>query len=102
VATSDAATGEPITATSVVVQRMTETILYGDNDPGGFPRHDLHLVGSGSGTLFVDGREIPLHWSRPSSSALTTWTYPDGTPMVLPPGRIWWELIPTPGSVSAS
>jgi Protein of unknown function (DUF3048) N-terminal domain/Protein of unknown function (DUF3048) C-terminal domain len=102
VATSDAATGKPITATSVVVQRMTETVLYGDNDPGGFPRHDLHLVGLGSGTLFVGGRAIPVKWSRASASAVTTWTYTDGTPMVLPPGRIWWELIPTPAKVTTS
>lgn len=102
VPTKDAATGTPITATSVVVQRMTETILYGDNDPGGFPRRDLHLVGHGTGTLFVDGRAIPLKWSRPSAAAATTWTYADGSPMVLPPGRIWWELVPTPGTVTTS
>jgi hypothetical protein len=102
VAASDAATGKPITATSVVVQRMTETVLYGDNDPGGFPRHDLHLVGKGSGTLYVNGQAIAVKWSRPRAAAVTSWSYLDGTPMVLPPGQIWWELIPTPGTVTNS
>lgn len=98
--TSDAATGLPITATSVVVQRVTESTVYGDPDPAGNPRRDIHLVGKGSGVLFVDGQSFAIRWSRPSASALTTWTYADGSPMVLPPGPIWWEMIGTAGSVS--
>jgi hypothetical protein len=99
-ATSDAATGKPITAVSVVVQRVTESTVYGDPDPAGNPRRDIHLLGSGTGTLFVDGQAFAIRWSRPSASAVTTWTYADGSPMVLPPGPIWWEMIGTSGSVS--
>ncbi len=101
-ADTDAATGTPITATSVVVQRITESIVYNDPDPAGNPRRDLHLVGSGAGTLYVDGRAIAVRWSRPTASALTTWTYADGSPMVLPPGHIWWELVPVTGTVANS
>jgi len=98
----DAATGQPLTATSVVVQRITESVVYGDPDPGGNPRRDLHLVGHGAGILFVQGRAIPVRWSRPNAGSATTWTYADGSPMVLPPGQIWWELVPTGGEVSSS
>lgn len=97
---TDAATRLPLTATSVVVQRITESIVYDDPDPGGNTRRDLHLVGRGAGTLFVDGRAIAVRWSRPSSAAVTTWTYADGSPMLLPPGPIWWELVPSIGTVS--
>ncbi len=101
-ADTDAATGKPITATSVVVQRITESTVYGDPDPAGNPRRDLHLVGSGTGMLYVDGQALALRWSRPSASALTTWTYADGAPMVLPPGKIWWEMVPVTGAVANS
>jgi hypothetical protein len=97
---TDAATRLPLTATSVVVQRITESIVYDDPDPGGNARRDLHLVGQGAGTLFVDGRAIAVRWSRPSSAAMTTWTYTDGSPMLLPPGPIWWELVPSIGTIS--
>jgi hypothetical protein len=100
VTVTDATTGLPLMATSVVVQRITESIVYGDPDPGGNPRRDLHLVGHGLGTLYVAGRAIPLRWSRPSAGAVTTWTYVDGSPMVLPPGPIWWELVPSIGTVT--
>ena len=99
---TDAATGKPITATSVVVQRITESTVYTDPDPAGNPRRDLHLVGSGTGALYVNGSAIAVRWSRPSASALTTWTYADGSPMVLPPGPIWWELVPVTGAVTNS
>jgi Protein of unknown function (DUF3048) N-terminal domain/Protein of unknown function (DUF3048) C-terminal domain len=101
-ADTDAATGRPITATSVVVQRITESIVYNDPDPAGNPRRDLHLVGSGTGTLYVNGQAIPVRWSRPSASAVTSWTYADGSPMVLPAGTIWWELVPVTGTVRDS
>jgi hypothetical protein len=97
---TDAATGLPLTATSVIVQRITESIVYDDPDPGGNARRDLHLVGHGVGTLFVDGRAIAVRWSRPSAGAVTSWTYADGSPMVLPPGHIWWELVPSIGTVT--
>jgi len=100
VAVIDAVTGQPLTATSVVVQRITESIVYDDPDPGGNARRDLHLVGQGIGTLFVAGRSLPVQWSRPTSAALTTWTYADGAPMVLPAGPIWWELVPSIGTVT--
>ena len=101
-ADTDAATGKPLIATSVVVQRITESTVYGDPDPAGNPRRDLHLVGSGTGLLYVNGTAIAVRWSRASASALTIWTYADGTPMVLPPGPIWWEMVPVTGAVTNS
>jgi hypothetical protein len=97
---TDVTTGLVLTATSVVVQRITESIVYGDPDPGGNPRRDLHLVGHGQGTLYVAGQAIAVRWSRPTADAMTTWTYANGAPMVLPPGPIWWELVPSSGTVT--
>jgi hypothetical protein len=70
-------------------------VLIGENDPGGFPRSQLFLVGEGDGLLYLDGEAHDVRWSRPSEDELTTWTYADsGEPVILPPGRTWWEIVP--------
>ncbi len=97
----DAATGDPVSARTVVVQRVTQEIVYGDPDPGGNPRRDQHLVGSGNGTIYVDGHAIDATWSRPSIDAGTSWTAAaTGKPLVLPPGQVWWEIVPLEASVT--
>lgn len=97
----DEATGQPVTARTVVVQRVTQETVYDDPDPAGNPRRLQHLVGSGSGTLYVDGTAIDVRWSRPAADAGTTWTYADsGEPVVLPPGVVWWEIVPVGSSLT--
>jgi hypothetical protein len=99
--TIDEVDGEPVTATSVVVQRVTEEVVYGDPDPAGNPRRLHHLVGTGVGTLYVDGKAIDVRWSRPTQADGTSWTYAEGGgPVVLPPGLVWWEIIPVQAGIS--
>jgi hypothetical protein len=103
VAITDAATGEQVAAGSVVVQRVNQETVYGDPDPGGNSRRLQHLVGQGAGTLYVGGRAIDVRWSRPSAADGTTWTYAEGgDPVVLPPGVVWWEIIPTGAGLTES
>lgn len=100
---TDEVTGQPLTATSVIVQRVAEEVVFGDPDPGGNTRRLQHLVGEGDGTLYVQGKAIALHWSRPTADDGTTWTYAEsGDPVVLPPGQVWWEIIPIPASLTES
>ena len=92
----DAGTHLQLTATSVLVQYVREDIVYGPDDPGGFPRRYHHLVGHGRATLYVDGRAFPVRWSRRSATERTHWTYVNGGDrVVLPPGVVWWEILPT-------
>jgi hypothetical protein len=99
----DEVTGGPITAAYVVVQRVVEDVVYNDPDPGGNARRYQHLVGKGNGTLYTQGRAIALHWSRPTATDGTRWTYADsGEPVVLPPGVVWWEIIPITAPVTES
>lgn len=97
----DEVTDRRLAARTVVIQRVTEEVVYGDPDPGGNDRRLHHLVGSGSGTVFVDGRAHAARWSRPTDADGTTWTYADGGAVVLPPGQVWLEIIPTQASVTA-
>jgi hypothetical protein len=97
---SDEATGEAVAPTSVVVQRVTQETVYGDPDPGGNPRRLQHLVGSGDGTLYTQGRAYPILWERPTAADATTWTFAaSGEPVQLPPGQVWLEFLPVEASL---
>ena len=92
---SDAAIEEPLSFTSLIVQRVQQDVVFGDPDPGGNPRRYQHLVGSGEGVLYTQGMAYAISWSRPTAADRTTWTYTDtGEPIVLPPGEIWWHVLP--------
>lgn len=97
----DANTSEPVTVRTVVVQRVTQEVIYGiDFGAGGNPIMHV-LVGEGAGTVYIDGSATEVRWSRPDAGSVTTWTYADtGEPLVLPPGKIWWQIIPTTASVT--
>jgi DUF3048 family protein len=99
----DEVTGQPLTAVSIIVQRVTQEVVLGDPDPGGNSRRLQHLVGEGNGVLYVGGQAIALHWSRPTVADGTRWTYADGgEAVVLPPGVVWWEIVPVTASVTES
>jgi hypothetical protein len=51
------------------------------------------VIGEGPCWLLRDGQLIAGKWSRPSTDAPTTYTGPDGAPMLLHPGRTWTELV---------
>ena len=97
----EALNGRRISANVVIVQVVEQEVLIGENDPGGYPRRYQHLVGDGVGVLYVSGRGIDVRWSRAAADDVTTWTYADsGDPVVLPPGRIWWEIVPVGSSIT--
>ena len=97
----DAVTGERISARTVIVQTVRQEVLIGENDPGGYPRRYQHLVGSGEGRLYVDGRGYDVLWSRPDAQSVTSWTYAaTGEPVVLPPGKVWWEIVPIGSAIT--
>jgi hypothetical protein len=101
VETIDEATEEPLAFTSLIVQRVTQEVVFGDPDPGGNARRLQHLVGSGEGVLYTQGRAYDIRWERPTAGDRTTWTFADtGEPLVLPPGEVWWHILPHETPVS--
>ncbi|HUF07103.1 MAG TPA: DUF3048 domain-containing protein [Candidatus Binatia bacterium] len=98
---TDRLSGERINARTVIVQVVRQDVLPGELDPGGYPRRFQHLIGEGTGVLYVDGQGHDVLWSRPSKGYMTRWTYADsGEPVVLPPGRVWWEIVPEGSAIS--
>jgi len=91
----DEATGEAVAPRSLVVQNVTQEVVFGDPDPGGNPRRLQHLVGSGDGTLYTGGRAYALTWVRPTAADATTWTFSEtDEPVELLPGQVWLEILP--------
>lgn len=96
----DEATGDAVAPTSLVVQRVTQEVVFGDPDPGGYPRRLQHLVGSGDGTLYTGGGAYDLRWERPTAADATKWTFAaTGEPVVLLPGQVWLEILPVEASL---
>jgi hypothetical protein len=101
VANHDRATDSRISTNIVIVQVVRQQVLVGENDPGGHPRRDLFLVDEGTGVLYLDGRAHNVRWERESAGEVTRWTYAEsGDPVILPPGRVWWEIVPVGASIS--
>jgi hypothetical protein len=97
----DAVSGDRISARTVIVQVVRQDVLPNELDPGGHPRRYQYLVDDGDGVLYVDGRAHDVRWSRTEAGEVTTWTYAEtGEPVVLPPGRIWWEIVPIGSAIS--
>lgn len=100
--TNDAATGEPLNRRTVIVQRAVSERPFADPRPGSDPPIQ-RLVGEGTGTVYVDGIAFDVEWSRPTEGDVTEWTVAStGEPMVLPPGPIWWTILPTNAALSES
>jgi len=91
----EASTGDRLKASTIIVQRVRQDVLIGENDPGGHPRRYQHLVDEGTGVLYVGGEAHDVNWSRETADDLTTWTYAEtGDPVSLRPGMVWWEIVP--------
>ena len=97
----DGVTGDRINARTVLVQVVRQDVLPDELDPGGYPRRYQYLVDEGAGVLYIGGRGHDVRWSRPEAGEVTTWTYAEsGEPVILPPGRVWWEIIPAGSAIT--
>lgn len=92
--TTDAASGDPLTRRTIIVQRAVSERTFADARSEADPPIQ-RLVGSGDGVVYVDGIAIDVRWTRPSASGVTDWTVvATGEKLVLPPGQVWWEILP--------
>lgn len=85
--------GRPEQADNVLVQNVLDE-PDGTVDSVGSPSYLSKTVGSGTVTLFRDGRAIPGTWKR--AAATDPFTYADaaGRPLPFKPGKTWVALAP--------
>lgn len=79
--------GVRVAPPNVVVQ----FIAYG-RSPADAASPEAIVVGEGEAWFLVDGHLIEGFWSRPSVADITAYTFGDGTPIKLDPGRTWIAL----------
>jgi len=91
--TADAATGQPVPISNLIVQFApvrTTTIV---EDKNGSHSLDYSLTGSGKALLFHDGVEAQGRWVRKSLASRTSFEDAAGKPLALAAGSVWIALV---------
>lgn len=88
--------GKVVTTNVIVVQRAQTrpTSYFGD---AGY--HVVDLIGSGDALVLAGGRSLPVRWKRTGLGQPTVFTTAAGQALPLPPGRIFFEVVPTNAEV---
>jgi len=96
----DAATGEQITVTNVVViyANHVDTDIYEDEPRRNHPSVQIQLWGTGPAVVFRDGMAFEGLWARPHRDDMVVFRDSEGQlPIPLKPGNTWIQLAPLPG-----
>jgi len=96
----DAASGEQLTATNVVVAYVThvDSDIFEDEPRRNHPSVQIQLWGTGPVVVFRDGQAFEGLWARPKRDSMLVFRDPTGQiPIPLKPGNTWIELVPLPG-----
>jgi hypothetical protein len=96
----DAATGQQITVTNVVLIYAThvDADFYEDYPRTNHPSVQIQLWGTGPAVILRDGQAFEGLWARPRREDMVVFRDPTGQiPIPLKPGNTWIELIPLPG-----
>jgi hypothetical protein len=96
----DAATGEQISATNVVVMyaNHVDADFYEDYPRTNHPSVQIQLWGTGPVVIFRDGLAIEGLWARPKREDMVVFRDPTGqVPIPLKPGNTWIQLVPLEG-----
>jgi len=93
--------GAAVRTDNVLVQRVRDE-PDGTVDSVGSPSYISHSVGSGSFTLYRDGKSIAGSWKRPSATAPTSYSDASGAPVLFKPGKTWVLLAPEHAVVAVS
>ncbi len=91
--------GSPITATNVIIEYVNY-VNTGFVDPAGNPVPEAQLVGSGNAEVAFGGRIAAAKWAKSSPSAVPVYTFTDGTPVRVLPGRTWVIFAPIGASLT--
>ena len=88
----DAADGNQIAATNVVVLQVGIDRSYADKKYGHIPK--TIMVGSGKAWVFTGASYVAAKWSKANQNSPVVLITEAGTPVLLAPGNTWVELMP--------
>lgn len=89
----DGGSGDTFAFANLLVQRTTAQ-KDGTVDSNGVPSYKSNSIGSGSFTLYRDGKAIDGTWSRPDGASPTSYLDGSGTPVPFHTGKTWVVLAP--------
>lgn len=84
----------PLTAATVVVQRVVVTEGEAGEDAPGSASPVAETVGSGRSEVLRDGAVFTGTWSRPATDTPTRYQTGEGADLPLAPGPVWVLLLP--------
>lgn len=94
-----AISGKQLSATSLVVLRVTEIDAGYKGSTGGYVPRSV-VTGSGQGYIVIGNKMTEVTWSKADDVAQMTLTDATGNVVHPAPGKTWVELITTGGDVS--
>lgn len=95
----DRNTGKQLSVKDVIVLQMVESHA---NDGYENNQHLLYRdKGTGKAFIFMDGKEIKGTWSKAGRTARTIITDGSGQEVKFTRGHLWFEIIPTTGTITA-
>lgn len=86
----DALTNEQLAADNVVILTVPHEYYVKTKTT---EIYQIHLVGTGTGTVFRDGFAFPVIWSRPADGGVLNLYTPDGEYFHLKPGETWYQVL---------
>ena len=88
-------TGLQVSPRNILVQIVPSAPIAGDDKY----RINVRTVGSGKGWFVTGGKSRAITWEKTARDAQTAYAFEDGSPLLLNPGQLWIEVIPTAGTV---
>jgi len=81
--------GKKVEASNVIIQVCNESI-YSDSTAG---HVKIDIIGSGSATIYRNGKKINAHWEKISAEARTIYYGEDNKEIPLSPGKTWIQIV---------
>jgi len=88
-------TGLVVSPRNILIEIVPSGAIRGD-EAG---RINVQTVGSGKGWYITGGKSRAITWEKTSREAQTQIVFEDGSALVLNPGQLWIEIIPTADTV---
>ena len=85
-----------VTPRNLLVEVVPSAQIAGDDKS----RINVATVGKGTGWFITGGKSRKIAWEKKAREAQTVYLFEDGSPLVLNPGQMWIEVIPTASCVT--
>ncbi|MGA2530688.1 MAG: DUF3048 domain-containing protein [Acidimicrobiales bacterium] len=86
--------GHQFQATDVIIQIVPTSLGPYSESGADSPDVESHMIGTGKAYVLRNGMIEKGTWTRSGPYSITKFTFPNGKPMRLYPGNIWYELVP--------